>query len=145
MSQLVNRWDNPPPLPFQLPASRNKQHLIEYGARSLRISKFSPFWERNVNLSVGHIVAPFVEQRAGCRGRPLRDRLFIISGRDSRWACHRNIKLAELVDETRLWAPGSSDRIQRNLPSERFARPRGDADRCAPRRTRLPAGYWTYC
>jgi DNA-binding transcriptional LysR family regulator len=65
---------------------------------------FQPLRDRNVDFLVGRIPQPFIEHDLDAEVL-YQDRIYIVSGRNSRWARRRKIELAELVDEPWLLSP----------------------------------------
>ena len=66
--------------------------------------EFGQLRERRVDFLLGRIPKPFTDDDLEAEVL-YQDRLFIVSGRNSRWARRRKFKLAELVDEPWVLTP----------------------------------------
>jgi DNA-binding transcriptional LysR family regulator len=66
--------------------------------------EFGQLRDRRVDFLLGRIAKPFTDDDLEAEVL-YQDRLFIVSGRNSRWARRRKFKLAELVDEPWVLTP----------------------------------------
>jgi DNA-binding transcriptional LysR family regulator len=90
--------------------------VVSVIAANSMANEFRLLRERRVDLLLGAIPNPLSEEDLSAE--PLyKDRCFILSGGKSKWAGHRKLELAELVDELWLLPPGS---IFRSIMAEAF-------------------------
>lgn len=67
-------------------------------------TRYRDLRERNVDLMLGRIFRPFVDDEIGAE-LLLKDRYFVVTGAGSPWARRRKVTLAELADEAWLHIP----------------------------------------
>ena len=85
--------------------------------------EFRQLRERRVDLLLGRIAKPFTDDDLEAEVL-YQDRLFIVSGRNSRWARLRKIKLAELLDEPWLLTPSMFSTLLEEFQASDLAIPK---------------------
>jgi DNA-binding transcriptional LysR family regulator len=89
-------------------------HVTQSDSHTLRY-RYLP--ERTIELAIGRIVGPLADNDVDIETL-YQEKAFVVAGKQRRWARHRTIKLAELIDEP--WILPAPDSFARSLLEDTF-------------------------
>ena len=89
-------------------------HVTEADATTLR---YHALHERRIDLAIGRIIGPKPDDDVDAEVL-YNEKVFVVAGKNSRWAKRRKIELAELVDEA--WCVSTPDSFAGSLLAEAF-------------------------